>query len=74
MAQLIMHVNILKQSPHKCRHTKKSVCLLSGYFHISVFGTASTVHAQCCVVVVVIVVLNDITIDVYNYRPLKDLK
>lgn len=44
-----------------------------GYF-ISIFGKASTVHAQCCVVVVVIVVLTDITIDVYNYRPLKRVK
>lgn len=31
-------------------------------------------RAQCCVVVVVIVVLTDITIDVYNYRPLKRVK
>lgn len=47
------------------------VCLFPGNF-ISVTGKVSTVHAQCCVVVVVvIVVLIDITIDVYNYRPLK---
>lgn len=43
--------------------------LFPGHF-ISIFGKASTVHAQCCVVVVVIVVRIDITVDVYNYRPL----
>lgn len=57
--------------------TEIQVCesLFPGYF-ISMTGKVSTVHAQCCVVVVVvvvvvIVVLIDITIDVYNYRPLK---
>lgn len=59
------------EGPHKYRNTNGSVSLFPGYF-ISIFGKASTVHAQCCVVVVVvIVVLTDITIDVYNYRPLK---
>lgn len=43
--------------------------LFPGHF-VSIFGKASTVHAQCCVVVVVIVVRIDITVDVYNYRPL----
>lgn len=57
--------------PHKYKKYKCYVCLFPGYF-ISITGKVSTVHAQCCVVVVVvIVVLTDITIDVYNYRPLK---
>lgn len=61
----------VNEGPHKYRNTNVSVSLFPGYF-ISIFGKASTVHAQCCVVVVVvIVVLTDITIDVYNYRPLK---
>lgn len=61
----------VNEGPHKYRNTNVCVSLFPGYF-ISIFGKASTVHAQCCVVVVVvIVVLTDITIDVYNYRPLK---
>lgn len=57
--------------PHKYRNTYVFVSLFPSYF-ISIIGKASTVHAQCCVVVVVVkVVLIDITIDVYNYRPLK---
>lgn len=57
--------------PYKYRNTNLCESLFPGYF-ISRIGKVSTVHAQCCVVVVVvIVVLIDITIDVYNYRPLK---
>lgn len=64
-------MNVVNGGPHKYRNTKICVSLFPGYF-ISIFGKASTVHAQCCVVVVVvIVVLIDITIDAYNYRPLK---
>lgn len=63
--------NGVKRGPHKYRNTNACVGLFPGYF-ISIIGKVSTVHAQCCVVVVVvIVVLIDITIDVYNYRPLK---
>ncbi len=66
-------MNGVNVGPHKYRNTHVCVSLFPGYF-ISIFGKASTVHAQCCVVVVVIVVLIDITIDVYNYRPLKRVK
>lgn len=64
---------MINKGPHKDRNTNSCVSLLYGYL-ISISGKASTVHAQCCVVVVVIVVLNDITIDVYNYRPLKRVR
>lgn len=66
-------MNGVSGGPHKYRNTNLCVFLFPGYF-ISIFGKASTVHAQCCVVVVVIVVLIDITIDVYNFRPLKSKK
>lgn len=62
-------MNGVNGGPHKYRNTN----VFPGYF-VSLFGKASTVHAQCCVAVVVIVVLIDITTDVYNYRPLKIVK
>lgn len=67
-------MKVVYGGPHKYRSTNLSVSLFPSYF-ISIFGKTSTVHAQCCVVVVVVVavvvVLTDITIDAYNYRPLK---